>query len=133
MRWIRVMVFGAFALGVASLDGCGGKVVVDAEGPVGGGGVGGSATGGMGGAGGASSSSSGGNTCELNTCSGTPDGTCDCSGTCSGTEVKATCFSTGGSFSCACTVAGTVAAKCEGPAGTDACDLKAGCCAQYFP
>jgi hypothetical protein len=133
MQWIRVVFVSGVALGIAALDGCGGKVVIDAD-SVGGGNVGGAGgSGGSGGSAGSNSSSSGGNTCVEGTCSGTPDGSCDCSATCSGTEVKATCFATGGSFSCACSVAGTVAAKCEGPAGSFACDVKVGCCAEFFP
>ena len=128
------MFVGAIMLGFAGLEGCGGKVVVDAEGDGGDGGTGGS--GGntsSSGSGGASSSSSGGNSCKEGTCTGTPDGSCDCSGTCSGSSVKATCFSTGGGFTCQCTVSGNVVAKCEGAAGTFACDVKAGCCAPFFP
>jgi hypothetical protein len=133
MRWIRVVFVSAVALGIAGLEGCGGKVVIDADG-TGGAGLGGSGgNGGSAGFGSSSSSSSGGNSCVEGSCSGTPDGSCDCAGTCSGTEVKAMCFATGDSFSCACIVAGNVAAKCEGTAGTFACDMKAGCCAEFFP
>lgn len=130
MRWMKVVFVSAVALWMGGVEGCGGKVVIDVEG---------SGGNGLGGAGGGSSSSgdsssgSSGNTCGDATCSGTPDGSCDCSATCSASEVKATCFATGGSFSCACTVDGVVKAKCEGPAGSFACDMKAGCCAEFFP
>lgn len=131
MQWSRMVFVGAVALAVPAFYGCGGKVVIDAESTTGAGGNGG--TGGSGGTGGISSSSSGGNTCVEGTCSGTPDGSCDCAATCTGTEVKATCFNTGTSFSCACTVGGVVAAKCESPMGSFACDVKGGCCAEFFP
>ncbi len=133
MEWMKVVFVGVVALGIAGLEGCGGKVVIDADG------AGGSGLGGAGGSGGAAgsgnsgSSSSGGNSCIEGTCSQTPDGSCDCAGICNGTEVKATCFATGGSLSCACVVAGTVVAKCEAPIGTFGCDVKAGCCAEFFP
>lgn len=133
MRRISLVFVGALALGLAGVEGCGGKVVIDADSTGGSGGTGGIGTGGAGGSGGSTSSSSGGNTCMEGTCSGTPDGSCDCAATCNGTEVKATCFATGGSFSCACVVGGMVVSKCEGPAGTFACDVKAGCCAEFFP
>lgn len=132
MRWTSVLFVSAVALGIAGLEGCGGKVVIDAEGS-GGGGFGGAGGGGTAGSGGSSSSSSGGNSCVEGTCSTTPDGSCGCAGTCNGTEVQAGCFATGGSLSCACTVAGTVVAKCEAPMGTFGCDVKAGCCAEFFP
>ncbi len=134
MRWTRVVLVGAAALGFAGLQGCGGKVVIDADGVGGAGGFGGSGgNSSTGGAGGGSSSGSGGNTCVEGTCSGTPDGSCDCSASCSGVQVQATCFSTGDVFACSCSVAGEVKAKCEAPAGSFACDVKVGCCAEYFP
>lgn len=134
MRWIRVVFVSAVALWIAGLEGCGGKVVIDADSIGGAGGLGGAGgNGATGGDGGSNSSSSGGNTCVEGTCSGTPDGSCDCSATCSGTAVNATCFATGGSFVCTCTVAGQNPVKCEGPAGTFACDVKIGCCAEFFP
>lgn len=132
MQWIRLVFVGAVALWISGLEGCGGKVVIDAE-STGGNGLGGAGgSGGAGGGGGSSSSSSGGNTCVEGVCTGT-DAACDCSATCSGTEVKATCFATGTSFTCACTINGTITNKCEGMAGTFACDVKLGCCAQFFP
>lgn len=133
MRWTSVMFVSAVALGIAGLEGCGGKVVIDAAGS-GGGGSGGAGGGGSAGFGGSSTStSSGGNSCVEGTCSQTPDGSCACAGTCNGTEVSATCFATNGSLSCACIIAGTVSAKCESPVNTFGCDVKAGCCAEFFP
>jgi hypothetical protein len=133
MRWTRVVCVGALALGFAGLGACGGKVVIDADGTSGSAAGGAGGSGGNGGSGGSMSSSSGGNSCVEGTCSGTPDGSCDCSATCTGVDVKATCFSTGGSFSCACTVGGMVVSKCEGVVGSFACDVKVGCCAEFFP
>jgi hypothetical protein len=134
MRWIRVVFVGAVALWIAGLEGCGGKVVIDAESIGGAGGLGGAGgNGAVGGEGNSSTSSSGGNSCKEGTCSGTPDGSCDCAADCNGTEVHAACFNTGTAFSCACIVGGNIAAKCEGAAGTFACDVKVGCCAEFFP
>ncbi|MBK9265864.1 MAG: hypothetical protein IPM54_39505 [Polyangiaceae bacterium] len=136
MRWIRLVFVGAATLGFAGLEGCGGKVVIDAEGAGGLGGAGGagnSSTGGAGNTTTTTSSSSSGNSCAEGTCSGTPDGSCDCSGSCGGQDVKVTCFASGGSFTCTCMLSGSVVAKCEGAMGTFACDVKAGCCAPFFP
>jgi hypothetical protein len=134
MRWLRVVFVGAAALGLAGLHGCGGKVVIDAEGAGGDGGNDGSSSSGSGSGGSSNTSTgSGSSSCMEGTCTGTPDGSCDCSGSCNGKNVKATCFATGGaSFSCACTVSGSPVGKCEAPAGSFACDVKAGCCNEFF-
>jgi hypothetical protein len=135
MRWLSVVFVGAAALGLAGLHGCGGKVVIDAEGTGGDGGNGGSNSSVSGSTGTSNNSTgSGSSSCMEGTCTGTPDGSCDCSGTCGGKSVKATCFAAGGtSFSCSCTVSGASVGKCDAPAGTFACDVNVGCCAAFFP
>ena len=69
----------------------------------------------------------------MTTCSGAPDGSCDCGGVCGVGDVKVTCFTTpGGGATCLCNLNGKDVGKCESSGSGFPCDFGSGCCAAYF-
>jgi hypothetical protein len=75
----------------------------------------------------------GGNGCTGGDCAGSSDGTCQCSGSCNGNAVEASCFADPGQTStCLCKVNGIEIGKCQSSFGTFPCDIEVGCCAEFF-
>ncbi len=72
--------------------------------------------------------------CTSGMCSGGPDGSCECSGSCNdGSNVKVVCFAQPNGATCLCNKNGQDIGKCEALPGSDfACDIKGGCCAAFF-
>ncbi len=130
---------GIAALLFAGLGACGGKVVIDADGSGGEGGASSSnstttsSTGTNTTVGSSTGTSGGGGGCIGGECSGGPDGSCSCAGTCQDNPVQAECFGQPGGAVCLCSLNGMQVGKCDSPSDVFPCDIQFGCCAAFFP
>lgn len=118
---MRIVGLLACLVPLALFLGCGGNVVVDRDGSLGGGGSGGDPSSGSQGAGGL---------CLAADCEG-DDSACSCVTTCAGPKMRADCTKDGDTVICECHNDATYLGTC-GMVGSSACGLPKGCCLDYL-
>jgi hypothetical protein len=70
--------------------------------------------------------------CEIETCNGTPDGSCACKNVCNGANLAVQCQALGnGTSNCVCLKEGSQIGKCQDNTAMS-CEFTHGCCAPIF-
>ncbi|MFO0591113.1 MAG: hypothetical protein U0441_26445 [Polyangiaceae bacterium] len=125
---MRIAILCTLLVSAAIAAGCGGKIVTESRGDLGGGGAGGDS----GGAGTTTISGTNPKDCPSVSCS--QDGTwCTCETTCMGPKLKAKCsFHEDGTLVCECHFNGGYMGTCA-PSSGALCGLPDGCCEAYVP